>query len=556
MKDNCDSDCEGDSTIILDPSSAGESDCLVDYSLDDPGQPRLRPREPSIEDMDTSTAQPPPLFPNGFIDPPKERSRPLKIIPLNPLADTSTFNQFIESYSTERLFMKPHLDHSFEDAWAYLRMMTDLAYNVVSWKGTKTMTTDQRRVLKDSITSVKVFLRGYNPLEKVKEMLPPPPSTNMLAEEIKQSNHQILHEIREIKNEQEKNHRIQQLQNTQNQALISQMQAITDSLKTTQQTISDLAESTASMQAKVNEINERPKSTYASITSQPSFIPSSVNTHPSSHPRNFIAPTRKTFPVIITSKLATDHNIQVKEKYIAEKYCLKAKFEQIGPIRYAGQHAIKIEAPTENQRTRLIEVINAANVLSARAETLLNPYIKIKFVPNSIPVESLISDFILIQNEKLNRVNATAEDFKYKLKLANNRVNAHRDDYTAVFEVTPKISAALLADPYVYVNHLRCPVEKHINFKHCLKCSNYGHTISKCNSTSQLCGFCNGTDHAFLDCPRRKSPTPEAKCPKCTESNARHSTRLDTNHSAYDDQKCSLLAKAKEKMHANVNWGL
>ena len=168
-------------------------------------------------------------------------------------------------------------------------------------------------------------------------------------------------------------------------------------------------------------------------------------------------------------------------------------------------------------------------------EATINPQIKrtprieIKSVPSAI-TEETISDYLSKQNREFEKQSHKVITSKM---MANNKKSF-------ILEISPKILGDIKDKKTLWIDWDQCPFKEIWHINRCGKCLEFTHFTKNCPKTIR-CHKC-GENHTPKECQNNKK-----NCCICSDHNQKFKTRLNTDHSALHNNKCTVLAKKIQK---------
>ena len=168
-------------------------------------------------------------------------------------------------------------------------------------------------------------------------------------------------------------------------------------------------------------------------------------------------------------------------------------------------------------------------------EATINPQIKRapRIEINSVsPVitEETISDHLCKENSECKT--------QYIKVITSKMMTNNKKSF--ILEINPKLMRDLKDKKTLGVDWAQCPFKEIWHINRCGKCLEFTHNTKNCPNSIR-CHKC-GESHPPKECHNNKK-----NCCICNDHNQKFKTRLNTDHSALHNNKCTVLAKKIQK---------
>lgn len=168
------------------------------------------------------------------------------------------------------------------------------------------------------------------------------------------------------------------------------------------------------------------------------------------------------------------------------------------------------------------------------------PCVKVVDFEENISKEEL-KDCITKQNEYLR-----GENVEIKVLVIKKMVKR----YMAILECDPATHEKILQEGSLSIGWVpACRVFDYVNVFRCYQCGGYGHNAKICKIV-KVCAKCSSPDHSLHECANKSY-----KCRNCEDANNKLKLSLDTSHSMFDINRCTVYRKQfniqKQKIQFN-----
>lgn len=215
---------------------------------------------------------------------------------------------------------------------------------------------------------------------------------------------------------------------------------------------------------------------------------------------------------------------------------------------------IKINGIKENK--------NGTVIISCEGEedaTTLEAKIKEKLVTNYEIRKSLLRDprikiVGIIENyneEDLEKEIKQHNSFlKDNIKILHIKRNNNRNNSTAYAEINPSSYEELMHYGRLRTEWQYCRVFEDFNVNRCYKCNGYNHVAKNCKNEI-ICSKCARTGHTDKECENEH----DQRCINCIKENKNYKKSYETNHTAYDHNKCETYKKLIDRVKKITKYG-
>ena len=135
-----------------------------------------------------------------------------------------------------------------------------------------------------------------------------------------------------------------------------------------------------------------------------------------------------------------------------------------------------------------------------------------------------ITEYLCLQNREF-------KDQKPKVitckKMTNNKISY-------ILEISPKLLRDIKELKTVSIDWDQCPFKEIWHINRCGKCLEFNHYTKECPNKLK-CHKCGG-DHPTKECQNKKK-----ECCICSNHNKKYNNKLNTEHSALNENKCRTL---------------
>lgn len=274
----------------------------------------------------------------------------------------------------------------------------------------------------------------------------------------------------------------------------------------------------------------------------PSFIqPAPVH---SSKTRNL------TYAEIVSSQKSTGPSIIVSDntnsspQKIIESFRKSINFREGGyaPLRISplSKGKIKIIFENNNNKTDALNQLHKSPNLLVEEERRFDPLIFLKGISLDTPENDLIG---IIKDQ-----NPLLRDEKFHIKF--RRRNRNEKLYNIVLSTSPSAWHVFMNLGRIAISYQRVHSENFSHFIQCRNCQGFGHSRSRCPSSSPTCAKC-ALSHLTFNC--EKSPSDNPRCINCDEHNRHFKTKTDCAHRA-DSDICPKVRAMRARVEAKVNY--
>lgn len=212
--------------------------------------------------------------------------------------------------------------------------------------------------------------------------------------------------------------------------------------------------------------------------------------------------------------------------------CLNPSNLKVGitDIRSVREGGVLIKCKTKNEREKLRKEAQVKLGSSYTVNTPKQKYPRFKVCD----IEENMSEADL--TESIIKQNAFIQHENMVLKLIVQKKMKTR--FMAIFECDPLTWKAVIEEGSLCIGwSIRCRVFEYVSTFRCYKCAGFNHKADDCKS-DKLCVKCGDSNHGKDEC---KSVI--IKCVNCLEINKKMNLSLDTSHSTFDVNKCTILQK-------------
>lgn len=129
------------------------------------------------------------------------------------------------------------------------------------------------------------------------------------------------------------------------------------------------------------------------------------------------------------------------------------------------------------------------------------------------------------------------------VKLSSHKKNANL--YQAVLEVDKTSYSKAIKAGHLIIGYDSCVVFDALSVYRCFKCNEFHHSAIKCKNKLS-CPICS-EEHELKDCKSEIH-----KCSNCVKHNQRAHSRVPTDHTVFDELKCTVYKNAKSKLNRDL----
>lgn len=209
-------------------------------------------------------------------------------------------------------------------------------------------------------------------------------------------------------------------------------------------------------------------------------------------------------------------------------------------IQQSGNGSLKITCANESEVEKMNEVVR--NKLNSNYDVrivsnLQNPKVKVVGIEGNLNADELVK--IIKEQNCFIEKNAV---------LNVKKIKQMKTRCFAIIECDPKTYYRILENGILCVNLSICSVYEHLSVLRCFNCSGYYHVAEKCSNAS-FCMKCGQGGHKADQCQNTG-----VCCPNCLEFNKKFKLNLNTNHSAFDKQNCTVMIKKLDAARKQTNY--
>lgn len=215
----------------------------------------------------------------------------------------------------------------------------------------------------------------------------------------------------------------------------------------------------------------------------------------------------------------------------------------ISNIKKIQESGILIETPNKRDIAALMTNRKLKEAgFSVQIPAKKNPRIIIYNVTKQKPDQEIMDDIA-----KQNNFNSQEKQIlKEQTKLAFKTGDKTRNTCNWVLETSKAARDILIKRDRLYIEWTCCGLKDYIAATRCYKCQSFGHTTKFCNSTTDTCGHCGASGHAFKSCPNKSK---SAVCINCKRNGKPH------NHNIRD-KECPAYGMAINQVVSRIDYGL
>lgn len=296
---------------------------------------------------------------------------------------------------------------------------------------------------------------------------------------------------------------------------------------------------------------QAPNMSYANVAGPNNQSASQANTRSENHSRKFSAKIKldhsTTVPIKKSSLIVIGPQEKNQGKFVNSEAIREALFKNVNPaqlnINVKRVHLTKTKTimleTDSSEETAIAALKVTAGLQKAGLEIKNRPRMKPRLIIHDIPVD-LEKEEIVELLHKQNAPNSDVENFKAVYLYPPGRKSFR----SCVIEVTPEIRNQLIVKKKIHINWSSCRFADHVSLVQCFKCAKFDHVADKCNAAAR-CGTC-AEEHTTKDC----SETSKSCCPNCTDAGLE-----ETEHSAFDKIKCTILRTKIERKTNRIQYG-
>lgn len=262
-----------------------------------------------------------------------------------------------------------------------------------------------------------------------------------------------------------------------------------------------------------------------------------------SKPNKSFASILKSEAIVIKPKSKQDQDSSKTKEIITRKLnpcTMEVGITQIKDVKDGG---ILIKCKTKEEIEKLKEEAekNLGRNFQVSTPEKKNPCIKVVDFQDNMSNEEL-EECIVKQNDFLREKELTIKVVIIKKMLTR---------YMAIIECDPATHEKILQEGCLSIGwEPACRVFDYVHVFRCFQCGGFGHGAKECKN-AKVCSKCCSLDHDREECT-----SDFHVCRNCKDVNNKFKLNLDTDHSMYDINKCSIYKKQfntqKQKIKVNT----
>ena len=293
--------------------------------------------------------------------------------------------------------------------------------------------------------------------------------------------------------------------------------------------------------AKLREDLKRPSAseqTFAQVVSNTSVQPKKIQ-------------VPKSRPALILE--SADANVKTS-KDVMDVWKKKVSFKDAdfapAKVQPVSNNKVRVEFDNVQQRDATLRKLSSVKKLKAEQARKLRPLVILKGIVKDVKPDEVVS---LVKHQNPSIASAIKSEDDIKMRFVRN--NKKDSLFNIVLEVSPCVRVQMLSQGRINVDHQRVRVDDFSAFIQCFKCLQFGHTQTKCESTTRVCSHCASKDHSYKDCPD-KTDANKVKCINCHADAVMHQRTVNDVHSATSAKKCPIIKSMIQRINGRTDYGL